>query len=931
MTFFEHYFNEYDFSKKETAVCCPFPHHTSNGINYKETNPSAHVNLDKRVYHCKVCGAQYSEVGFISEVLGCTYENAIKIQQQFRNDNDDIFNWQETVTLPAEIKQKALDLGISEDVIKELNIGSEEGDEISFPVFMFGKILDVRSYRPGGNPKIKSRSGSNAGHIIPFDIWRDSPTSKWTILCAGEKDMAVARSHGLNAITLTGGELTLPLYKNYFKERKVAICYDNDTAGLRGAHKLAAYLYEIAQEVKIITGFHSVCIEEGEDITDFFTKYGGTREQLVSYIKETKPYSFQDVQEEKERTHPLITLIDATKPQYINKIVRSNIQIVATFETSFVVPTTIIATKTALAGDTKYDKLLLNEKRTWYLDEDGVADVLKLVDNNFNEEQIAANIREILYISKNERNIRVDKPTKETVHKCAVTDSFEMYTSDYTPFEFTAYSLKRKLESGKKYRATYKIVPHPYKGQALTMIILDVEEAADSISNFVITDEVKNNLDVIRTMPGTVPEKINDLTERVKGILNYNGYNQLIQTIDLSFHTVLEFNFGNHKNIRGYLDTLVVAESRVGKSTTTNALQQLYGLGTITSLAGSSATVPGLIGGSNKVNGSFQTRAGIIPQNHRGLIIFEELAKSNSNILKELTDIKSSNQVRITRVSGSITLPALVRMITLTNTRSSSDSIRSIASYPNGIEIVTDLIGTPEDIARFDLMLVLGGRGSSFIDPLWQPALPLSQHVYKTRIRWVWSRTPEQILIDKDVAEYIIEQSNILNSRYDSYIKIFGTEAWKKITRLAISTAGYLVSTDSSYQNIIVKKEHVDYAVQFLIELYDNETFRLKEYVDRERSYNEIDDDGIKLLQDLYTSAPSLLLTLTQNSISNRQSLIGSTGLDNDSFNKVMNQLIRALFVKYQGYDIIPTERFRLGMQKINKKIRVTKVGEPDV
>ena len=147
--------------------------------------------------------------------------------------------------------------------------------------------------------------------------------------------------------------------------------------------------------------------------------------------------------------YPLITLIEATRPQYINKVVRSNIQVVATYETSFVVPTTIVATKVSLAGEAKYDKMLLNEKRSWYLGEDEAADVLKLIDNNFNEEQIAANIRELLFISKNERSVRVDKPTKETVHKCAVTDSFEMYTQDYVPFEFTAYSLKRKLESGK--------------------------------------------------------------------------------------------------------------------------------------------------------------------------------------------------------------------------------------------------------------------------------------------------------------------------------------------------------------------------------------------------------------------------------------------------------------------------------------------------
>ena len=124
--------------------------------------------------------------------------------------------------------------------------------------------------------------------------------------------------------------------------------------------------------------------------------------------------------------------------------------------------------------------------------------------------------------------------------------------------------------------------------------------------------------------PGKAKEKLTEITERVKGLLGYDGNNQLIQTIDLTYHTPLMFNMGRFQNIRAYLDTLIVGESRVGKSSTANCLRELYGLGTFTSLAGNSATIPGLVGGSNKTSNGFQTRAGIIPQNHKGMIIFEE-------------------------------------------------------------------------------------------------------------------------------------------------------------------------------------------------------------------------------------------------------------------------------------------------------------------
>ena len=929
-SFFEYYFDEYDFSKRETAVCCPFPHHTESGIEYYETNPSAHINLDKGLFHCKVCDTGLSEIAFISKVLGTSYESASKIAKMFTT-KEDKYTWNKNYQISEDIKSKCLSLGISETVVDELDIKTEFGDEIAFPVFMYGKLVDVRSYRPHDRAnKIKSRAGTTSGLIIPFDIWRYTPKNKWTILCAGEKDMAVTRSQGFNAITLTGGEKALPKITTVFKDRKIAICYDNDEAGISGARALASELIKYTSEVKVVTNFHEVCKEHGEDLTDYFTKYNKTKADLIDCINSTPLYTIEEAREEQQKRRPLISLLEASKPQYINRIVQSNVQVVATYEKAMPVPTTIYAKKINCVGETKYNQMLVGEERTWELSENTCQDVLKLIDNNFTEDQIRENIRSILGISKYERDVRVEKPTKDTVYQCNVTDLFEATSKDIATIEFTAYVLKKRLESGKKYLITYKLVPHPYKGQQLTMIIVDVEEACDSITNFRVTDEVKKNLDLFRNLEGSVKERLDKLAEMAKAYIGYDGYNNLIQAIDLSYHTVLEYNFGTFKNVRGYLDTLIVAESRVGKSSTAEAFQKLYKLGAFTSLAGNSATIPGIIGGSTKVNGNYQTRAGLIPMNHRGLVIFEELAKCNSNLVRELTDIRSSNQVRIARVSGTLTLPALVRMITLTNVKNTGNKIRPINSYPNGVDILVELIGSPEDIARYDLMLVLGEQGNKVIDPFWEPIEPFEPEAYQTRIRWVWSRTADQVVIDQEVGRYILEKCNELNKEYDSHIKIFGTEAWKKVSRLAIAIAGYLVSTDSSYERIIVTKEHVDAAVQFLIDCYDNSTFKLKEYVAMERMYNEIDEDGIALLQELYNTNPSILLQLERINRTNKQNIMAATGLESNDYNKFMQRLTQGLFITYEGYDIIPTQRFRLGMSKINRAGNIHKVGEYD-
>ena len=926
-SFFEYYFSEYDFEKKETAVCCPFPHHTESGVEYQETIPSAHINLDKGVFHCKVCEKGLSEVSFISEILGCKYEAASKIASLYR-DVENLHSWNQ-LKLNPRTKEICNELGISDEVIEELHLKTENREEdIAFPVLMYGKVVDVRNYSPYNRAaKIRSRAGSTTGMVIPFDLWINTNPHTWTIICAGEKDMAVARSNGFNAITLTGGEKALPKILKPFKNRRVAICYDHDEAGIEGAKSVAAAILPYAAEVRVCTGFHEVCKEHGEDITDFFTKYKKTKRDLQKYIIDSPVFTPEEAAVVSKVTHPFVTLLEASQPKYIGRVVQSNIQVVATYEKAMPVPTTIHAVKLNISGDDKYNLMQQGETRDWELCDKTCQDVLKLVDNNFTEQQIRDNTREILGITKIERDVKIERPTKETVYQCNVTDLFEVTTKNPQTIEFVAYVIGKRLESGKKYCITYKLTPHPFKGQQLTMIILDATEAADSITDFHLTEDNKKMLDQVKNMEGSVHDKVETLSEMAKSYIGYDGYNKLIKAIDLSFHAALQFNF-NGNTERGTLDTLIVTESRIGKSSTAEALQKLYSLGTFVSLAGGNATIAGIIGGSNKVNGSYQTRAGLLPMNHRGLVIFEELAKCDKDLVKALTDTRSSGSVKITRVSGDLQLPALVRMITLSNVKSSSKNIQPIASYPNGITILVDLIGTPEDIARYDLMLVMGETGNRIIDPNWRPITPFEPDVYKTKIRWVWSRNPDQIIITRDVVEYIFKKCNELNSKYDSHIKIFGTEAWKKVARLATAIAGYVVSTDDTYEKIIVTTECVDEAVDYLISCYDNNTFKLKEYVDNERRYGDIDDDGIKLLQDIYNQSPMTIRQLSVLDKTNRMNLTSATGLDNDMYNKLMNRLVQGAFVKFDGYDIVPTERFRKGFGLIDKSGNIVRLGE---
>jgi DNA primase len=53
--------------------------------------------------------------------------------------------------------------------------------------------------------------------------------------------MLKAKTEGLNAIAITGGAKAIPkLFPTFFRDKRVAIAYDNDDAGRSGAKALAS-------------------------------------------------------------------------------------------------------------------------------------------------------------------------------------------------------------------------------------------------------------------------------------------------------------------------------------------------------------------------------------------------------------------------------------------------------------------------------------------------------------------------------------------------------------------------------------------------------------------------------------------------------------------------------------------------------------------
>lgn len=928
MKFFYKYFgtNNYISDQNEMHVLCPFPHtDPTTGEKRLEKNPSAHINIDKSVFHCKACDIGISEPAFLAKVQGISYPQALQMLAEME-DKEDEDSWSTFVNnlKQSDVKMnELLELKLN-DMVDTLQLGYA-GSGIIFPIFVYGEKLAECEYHP--NPKEgqkKTYLSKGAKNLIfPFDLWRKDERD--TLLCAGFKDAAIARKYGFNAITFTHGEHSFPkLFKGSFKDRKVYIVYDNDETGIEGAKKAATFIKESGGYPYVVLGHHTVCTGLGEDIHDFFIKYGKTANDLQEIIQDTPAFSEEDYQKQRNEIYPLVMIEESAEEKYTRKLITSRVTVVASWEDYMKVPAAVTFEKV-----NETDKCTIPEGTIirWFLETDNLADILYLCDSNLKDTDVLNNLKMLVGIPKKEKHIRITIDAERTVWKAAIMDDMEsevigdMETS-YKPAEMTVYSVDRRLHSGEKYRIFYRTVPHPIAGQKVVAVTDRVEESDNSINRFKVTESV---IESLKCFQGDVKKKMKEQVDRIKAFAGVETLPQLAWTVDLFYHTPLQFKFGERVE-RAYLEPMIVGESRTGKSQTAKKLLEMYELGVFTSLK--TSTVAGLIGGSDQTAGGWRTRLGVLPRNHKGAVIMEEFSGGGKEIASKLTEIRSSNKVRITRVNGTTVADAMVRMLSISNQASNSQGHTiPLRQYPNGINVLLDLIGAAEDIGRYDFF-VLVDKPSEYTSPTETIDIePYPKESYLNRVRWIWSRKPDQIVINEQVQQFIVDTANELNQVYDCHINFFGSEAWKKLARVSIAVAACVASMDETGEKCIVNIDHVRWARNFLIACYDNDLFKLREYAEGQRKYTQCPSSAVAVLQGLYNTQRTLINYMEMQTEMSQTQLRAVSGLEPNDFNKVINKLTECYFIVPTGDKIVPSQRFRKAIAQVKRNIYMTRVG----
>ena len=920
--------NKYPNEKGNVMVCCPFPHTKKEfdkftwqekDVNFFEEVPSASINEDMGAFNCFVCGKHFNELGFAQAVTGKSKEDIIK-EFLVKEELEDVCkeweaNQHYNLLVNYDMMEKLKNLKISEDVIKELKLGYMTNC-LATPVFVNNELVNVARYNINkipGQSKVMYNKNAKSGDIVPFDVWKKD--NRNTIICEGEKDMLIARSNGFNAITLTGGSQASikKEYLEYFRNRNVNIVYDNDEAGKNGALKLYKELKDYANV--FITDISPICSEKKEDIGDLFNKYDKKAEDLVYLLKNysTKPSEEVLNKVETKNVLNISKLASNIKNSKLKVNLKSSFQIIATCIDTFAVPEyAIFKRKKDFDNDENDDGK--KESYTWFLN-NNPGNFLELIEGKIKTKDIPNILASICNVGQKWSNLySIELGKLKTVYKCVVAD--EVSDNDEKSNEITIdlYSFI-PLEIGNIYEITYKLFPHPRDGQKIIAVANEIKESEYMFD--------KNNQDYINSLNlfkvnDNLNNKIEELYQSARCHIAPYLNKRLWFLSELVFNSPLDITY--KKPIRGALDVFILGDTRTGKSETTRALTKLYDFGEVVPLK--TATVASLVGGTDER--LKRTKLGVLPRFHKELVVMEEFSGAPMDFIKTLTEIRSSNMVKIYRVAGEVKAPCKLRMITISNPITVDNNAMQIASYPNGIEPLSELIKSPEDIARYDAFMIVP-HVSTLTNPFSSKVdlnMKIDKVHYENKIKWIKSLEAKNVVIDDTLGSYIFEKGLELNKKYGCSFTVFGSETDKKIARFASALACMLVNT-TDYENVIVTKDHVDYIINFIESLYDNNVFRLKEFANEEKSYNVVVEQDTQLLNDMYPKNVTLIDFLSNNSRIGRNELITISGLDRVEFNKIFNLLASRKFIKLDKDQVIPTIKFRETYQLIDKNFNL--------
>jgi len=725
--------------------------------------------------------------------------------------------------------------------IKNFKLGLKN-NYITIPIYSRDNILlNIRLYDVAkkGNAKFMSWAKGMGTRMDLFPA--NALTGDFILLCEGEPDTILAQQLGFNAAAFTGGAGSLkPDNLSALLDKKIAVIFDVDDVGVKAANKVVRFLSRICPEVKNV----KLPIEEPEngDLTDYI-KQGATADDLKKLIDNTDLYVPSVKERERiAKMEPVdMNLEDASMA--VNASVKQRfIAIVAGKDTEpYLIP--------------KRVKVFCQSATTVKL-----CNVCGLIDTGSVEIDIGPYDPEILQVvgcsqfqARGVYRRMADIPSKctswgaETLSSQNVEDLMLIPDINFESDIGRPYVSRRAIlvdgiaETNRPYRFTGHTTPHPATHHVVHLA-QQAEPTVSAIENFNLTKDVMDQLQIFKPEKGQgILDKIEEIhTDLSENVTFIYGRNDMLMAFDLAYHSALRFKFQNKDVRRGWVETLILGDTRCGKSDTAFAIQSHFRAGEM--VGAENLSYAGLVGGINIVGNRKMIAWGKLPLNDGGLVILDEFSGMRTEEIERLSGIRASGVAEITKIQTEKTM-SRVRLVIMSNPRKNL----TVSEYSMGIHAVRDLIGKAEDIARFDFVVTLA---SDEIKPEQINQLKRSEVTHKynrdacsNRVRWIWSRQPEQVIFTNDAEKLVLWSATELAKKFHASIPLVEpSEQRIKLARISVAIAGMVFSTKTG-DEIIVNDKHIEAAYNVLVASFVKKSMGYDIYSNHQFKQNTIDNE----------------------------------------------------------------------------------------
>lgn len=936
-------------SKEQMAYLKPFLEGAANEVGeigmhcpfHDDDNRSASLNPEKGVWYCQKCndgggvGHLLHRMKMDQEATGGKLIAEFVEEGQYDADDDDqddegepqlrfteaqVEDWhQQLLSSPRGLADLERIRGLDAQTVKRFQIGMDvRRKAFTIPVRdPKGILRNVRWYNPTplpGRRKIWGAPGSNAPRLYPVE---QLDGSSEVIITEGEWDSLIAIQHGFCAVTRTAAAgVWKSNWNHMFDDKVVYICQDRDEAGDLGAIKIRQELTGHARKIYMLELPYPLEAKHGKDLTDYFHEDGHTADDLEELLDSCgDPTESEAISDQEFIDSSVIDSYDSSKA---GERMRMRVTITGKRNPPFLLPreTTYSCTQDAGAKCNNCPMNDMGGNAVRYVEESDPI-VLEMMNAT------AAQVRKMQHnmIGAPECSVlRIDTTDFRAVEELFVRPSVDIHqdspgSGDYTSRKVISVGRHDSLPNN-TVEVIGTIYPNP-RGQHNEFQAWEVAKTETSIDNFELSPIEAKRLKIFQSKRPLKKMMViaDDYASHVTKIY---GRPEMHVVMDLVYHSAIGFEFSGTVQTRGWLDALFVGDTRTGKSEAAERLIRHFQAGEMVSCE--AATFAGIVGGLQQMGSGkeWEITWGAIPINDRRLVVLDEISGLTQEQIAQMSSIRSSGEAQLTKIRSERTW-ARTRLIWMGNPRNGS-----MADYTYGVHAIRPLIGNNEDIARFDIAMSIKKDEVSAEEinrqHTSQGEQEFSSEDCTLLLRWVWSRTPDQVIFSKAAEDLVFSKAIEMGERYVEVPPLVQSANVRiKLARIAVALAARTFSTDATHSKIMVESYHVRDAVKLLDHLYGMQGFGYldisKEVIADTKEAARLSDDAKKYLSHNRGMAKFLR---SMHGQFRRMDVEDMMNMTREEANAVVNTLWKYRMIERQG----PSIRIRPILHDILREMR---------